>query len=572
MPLPERRSARGAPAPTRPAPPTSTASATSLSSGRQARDARSGVGQQKSATPHSRSSEEMSEPPRRSQRATQQPKEEEAVQDVDPADDGAGDEEDVTRCICGHQEYPGPPLSEAFSGVDALNEDTGGLFIQCDGCSVWQHGGCVGIIDEAQSPDKYYCEDCKPKEHRMHTDTRGQKYSLYLPVTSKQKRKTSMTKSDEKARKERDELLNRASTEPGRRRGTQRSKEHDDEEEQLRRALEESKREAGGGNGKRNGKRSRDDSEDIKSDNKRQRTVPESIMSSSRTAAVEDDTDDDTPTASRKKKLRAEAVQTARQAEVREKEKERELARAEAAGRRQDRAGRRRGDDPEQDETPKPTNHSKPSPLPSSQPGSPPTQAAPTKKPIGKKIKKLGNNQYTKYRDLANQHSTSSPQSKKKQLAGNASSGDEHAPNAGANGSTSNGPSKNSPGHEAVPSKSKLGKGRSKLVNGHGKGQTDEPVEMSINNMKRALEHMAGFMQRAQVDMAGDRTPPNGELGRIGSDEIMGMGTSPDDSTSASTATGNGEKGFAEMNSMEMAVVIERNIEAWNRRFGHLTA
>lgn len=95
---------------------------------------------------------------------------------VDPIeqDDGNGeDEEEVTRCICGQQDYPGPPKSEAFHDVEIQSDDAGGLFIQCDGCSVWQHGGCVGIIEESQSPDKYYCEECRPKLHDLHVDSRG---------------------------------------------------------------------------------------------------------------------------------------------------------------------------------------------------------------------------------------------------------------------------------------------------------------------------------------------------------------------------------------------------------------
>jgi hypothetical protein len=172
MPSEMRRSARGAP-PTasKPHPPASTASSSSLSSSRQDKVSKL-TSNAKSATPHSRSSEEMSEPPRRSQRA-HHPKDEEAIIDSNEVDDDAGDEEEVTRCICGQQEYPGPPLSEAFSSAALESEDAGGLFISCDGCSVWQHGGCVGIIEENLVPDKYYCEECRPKLHELHTDSRG---------------------------------------------------------------------------------------------------------------------------------------------------------------------------------------------------------------------------------------------------------------------------------------------------------------------------------------------------------------------------------------------------------------
>lgn len=92
-----------------------------------------------------------------------------------------------------------------------------------------------------------------------------QKYSLYVPLHPKaSQRKGSVSKYDDKARKERESAASRASVDPatGKRRATMRSKEHDDEEEQLRIAIEESKREQAGksGNGRRNGKRGRDDS------------------------------------------------------------------------------------------------------------------------------------------------------------------------------------------------------------------------------------------------------------------------------------------------------------------------
>jgi hypothetical protein len=84
-----------------------------------------------------------------------------------------------------------------------------------------------------------------------------QRYSLYIPVTSKIRRESFGSKSDEKARKERSEI-SRGSIDPisGKRRGTIRSREHDEEAEQIQRAIEESAREAG----RRGGKRSRDES------------------------------------------------------------------------------------------------------------------------------------------------------------------------------------------------------------------------------------------------------------------------------------------------------------------------
>lgn len=97
------------------------------------------------------------------------------MQDREEDDAANAGEEDVTRCVCGMTEYYGPPLSEAFPDLDteSLNEDLGSLFIQCDGCGVWQHGGCVGIVEEDQCPDKYHCEQCRPKLHELLTDANG---------------------------------------------------------------------------------------------------------------------------------------------------------------------------------------------------------------------------------------------------------------------------------------------------------------------------------------------------------------------------------------------------------------
>lgn len=568
MPSPVRRSARGAPPPSsgKPSASVSSTSTSTLSS------VRVGKTHEKSSTPHSRSSEETSEPPRRSQRAHHPPpKEMESGAALVPAvengvgndedeDEDEDDEEDITRCVCGHQEYPGPPLSEAFRSGAAQGEDAGGLFIQCDGCSVWQHGGCVGIIEESQSPDKYYCEECKPREHKLHTDSRGQSYSLYVPVTSKRDRKASVSKVEEKAKKDRDVLLSRASADPtsaGRRRATMRSKEHDAEEEQLRRALEESKREVEGtaSNGRRNGKRGRDDSDDNKHENhnKRPRRASESITSLSRTATVDGDgSEDELPASKTTKRGRPDAAQSARQAEQREK------ARAEAAGRRQERAGRRRGEelDPAEDTTPKPSVSAKTSPPASSLPPSPPpppNDRGPSSKKAagpGKRTmaKKLGNNQYTKQA-----HTTSPPPGNKKRGGSggttNSSSGDEQQQfNGDGTANNSTGTGKNSP----VRQDSAGGKGGR---TGKGAKKSAAAVERSLANMKRAMESMAAFVQRVQADAG------------VGVDGSIGNGDGGGGVGDAGLALEQTSEG---MSSLELAGVVARNIEVWNRRFGHL--
>jgi hypothetical protein len=99
------------------------------------------------------------------------------------------DEEEVTRCVCRQTDYPGLPgdkplgtrrpssvklenSSEVVKSGDGSQDDPG-LFIQCDTCKVWQHGGCVGILDESMSPEEYYCEECRKDLHSLYTRPDG---------------------------------------------------------------------------------------------------------------------------------------------------------------------------------------------------------------------------------------------------------------------------------------------------------------------------------------------------------------------------------------------------------------
>ena len=290
------------------------------------------------------------------------------------------------------------------------------------------------------------------------------------------------------------------------------------------------------------------------------------------TNAIYDDSDEDPANStsfSRAKKARAEAVQTAREADLREKEKERERARAEAAGRRQERAGRRRTDDEPEDMS-KPAS-ARTSPPPSSQPASPPANPASEKvshkKGAGKKTKKLGNNQYTKFKDLANQGSASSPHSKKRNIAsGNGtSSGDEQLANGDSHPTnTSNSTNKNSPDH-GNGVKGKFGKGKHKGVNGNGAGSVPaKPAELTLPQMKRQMELMSTFIKKAQMEAGGgDRTPSASEGLKV--NEMAGGAVQP---TSAGPVNG---KGFDDMSAMEMGDVVQKNINDWQSRFDGLT-
>ncbi|QPG73676.1 hypothetical protein FOA43_000989 [Brettanomyces nanus] len=84
--------------------------------------------------------------------------------------------EEVTRCVCGSDDLIIPD----DSGSDFDDVDTG-FFIQCELCSVWQHGYCVGIKTENTAPEKYWCEQCRPDMHYLFMDRYGIQRSQYNP-------------------------------------------------------------------------------------------------------------------------------------------------------------------------------------------------------------------------------------------------------------------------------------------------------------------------------------------------------------------------------------------------------
>ena len=93
------------------------------------------------------------------------------------------EDDGTVRCICGYDDYPGPPplgdddskhgvrqgIEEPAITVADVTEELSGFFLQCDICKVWQHGGCVGIMNEEASPDEYFCEECRKDLHKIFT-------------------------------------------------------------------------------------------------------------------------------------------------------------------------------------------------------------------------------------------------------------------------------------------------------------------------------------------------------------------------------------------------------------------
>ncbi|KAJ5773103.1 Zinc finger PHD-type [Penicillium paradoxum] len=67
--------------------------------------------------------------------------------------EGEGEEEEIIRCICGEYEE---------------EEDVERDMICCDQCSAWQHNDCMGLtFMKGQEPDQYFCERCRPENHKV---------------------------------------------------------------------------------------------------------------------------------------------------------------------------------------------------------------------------------------------------------------------------------------------------------------------------------------------------------------------------------------------------------------------
>ncbi|KAM0333462.1 hypothetical protein ACHAQA_002124 [Verticillium albo-atrum] len=233
------------------------------------------------------------------------------------ADDIQEDDESV-RCICGFDEYPGPPPFEEeikhgkinteadfFASIE-LSDEVSGLFVQCDVCKVWQHGACVGIFTEESSPDEYFCETCRKDLHKIHVAINGQRYSNYLPLGRQSRsssRATSVAKDGTRSPKDSSTRSARASSaaQAAKRRSTMNSRDAAyDEDEQLRRAIEASKEEAPDGQPgqtdliPRRLKRGRSNSQENQLSLKRQRTSSPSMSPPPESNfAIEDNSEDD---------------------------------------------------------------------------------------------------------------------------------------------------------------------------------------------------------------------------------------------------------------------------------------
>ncbi|KAI0509568.1 hypothetical protein F5B22DRAFT_316304 [Xylaria bambusicola] len=440
--------------------------------------------------------------------------------DMPPAPDEIHEDDESVRCICGHDEYPGPPPFDEDSkhGVkDAIDherifaieitDDLAGFFVQCEICNTWQHGACVGFTTEESNPEdvEYYCEQCRKDLHKIYTASNGQKYSIFLPIhrpSQAASRATSAAKEDARSPKSGNNnsktprtAAAAAAQHASKRRSTMNSRDAAyDEEEQLRRAIEASKEdtipeEADMVN--RRPKRGREDSEEKADNVKRQRTNSKSPSPAPEKpdATVLDESDDELALRNGHSKKSRNTVRNQRErAEREERREEQERKRAEAASKRKGRAERRRADDSDpSDELPlatrtvasRVTESAQPPdpPVPSSQPppDTPPIPQATTttSKKKATQSKKKGRNQYTKDRD--HEHEASPVRSVSRDISRNA---DEA------------GTTTKHTGHETTSK--------------HSKARGGMNSKITMSDMKRRVHGILEYITRKQVELVND--------------------------------------------------------------------
>ncbi|KDN72143.1 putative PHD-finger domain-containing protein [Colletotrichum sublineola] len=519
------------------------------------------------------------------------------------SDDVQEDDESV-RCVCGFDEYPGPPPFEEdskhgkhnpeadfFASIE-LSDEVSGLFVQCDVCKVWQHGACVGIFTEESSPDEYFCEKCRKDLHKIHAASNGQRYSNYLPLNRPSRstsRAASLVKDGTRSPKETSKNGRASSaTQASKRRSTMNSRDAAyDEDEQLRRAIEASKEETALDQtelGTRRAKRGRSGSEEQRTSSPSMSPPPE------KTEAIEDDTDEENSARNGQSK-KPRGARTQREKLERE---ERDRQRAEAANRRKGRADRRRAEgttpanpdkepeahvgaesDPSEETPPapprltvKPSTEAAPAPASvEAPPSSAPTPDTPPANhaPVGSSHKKTsrnnqkrgkGRNQYTKDRD---DNEDTPARSMSRDIGRN------HDDHTGA------GITKHS--HTDHPKHS----ARNKANSTHSK--------VSMNDMKRRVSAFLDFISKTQVELAGEALPGSRSSQNSSQQQSPRITAAPDGSkinvngnakddlqdspikNAASDENRSETKEFKALNCVEMMDVLTRDLLRWQNQY-----
>ncbi|KAE8156528.1 hypothetical protein BDV40DRAFT_305980 [Aspergillus tamarii] len=510
------------------------------------------------------------------------------------------EEEEITRCLCGQQEYPGLPpsrrdllgrnglhgrvkddtiLNFSADSSDLMSDDIGSMFIQCDQCKVWQHGGCVGIMDEAMSPDEYFCEECRKDLHRIKNESNGQYSSQYLPVAPPSPASSSRDSSRDNSKRAKDSKSRQNDPANPKRRSTMNSRDAAyDEEEQIRRAIEESREEtkpASEDIAARRGKRSRSDSEAHKQAAKRQRTSspsPGAVSNKQSNSVSQPASEDEKAKAATNGTRRHRAASRSQHNKETKDAEEPEAEQPEATNRRKGRSDRRKGDGADSDHevvSPTKTVATNPEPpQPSPDTTAPAPEPAPSRpstrksgRPPARRGGRVGRNQYTRDRDVNGNGDSSFMMNSPRRGHSHDTNGDSPRV-VGANGTYLNGSESGKPS-------------RPRYVN----------QRTTMNEMKRRVAAILEFISRMQVEMASageSTTPPginsdrlNGILMKAVSEQLENAMASTVSEADSGTATTDGEAGamatekeFKDLSSVEMMDVLTRHLLKWQQEYG----
>ncbi|KAK2592269.1 Histone deacetylase complex subunit [Conoideocrella luteorostrata] len=474
---------------------------------------------------------------------------------ADVSDDLQDDEDEAVRCLCGSEDYPGPPPVEGpdadiFAAIELTDEVTG-FFVQCDICKVWQHGACVGIFSAESSPDEYFCEQCRKDLHKIHIATNGQKYSKYVPLNQQSRatsRATSIAKDDKNGSKN---SRPSTATQSSKRRSTMNSRDAAYDDEQLRRAIEASKEDKSPEaveSSTRRAKRGRSDSEENNNVSvKRQRTSSRSVSPPIEKPDPIDDgaSGDDTETHNEAKKAR-----NSRNQRERSEKEDKERQRQDASNKRKGRAERRRGDDSDLSEelsaasaklvqqkpVDSPTKEESPSLAPA--PGTPPatnsTAGSSHKRGARSNRRGKGKNQYTKDREI-----------------------DEGSPARSMSRDIQKGDEATTTGH----SKSSVNEQKS------SKAKANMANKMSMHDMKRRVAAIMEFISRTQVDLATEAPLSQSSSGRETPQEKQESTQTNGNTTNGDAPEPSDANRFKELNCIEMMDVLTRDMVKWQNQY-----
>ncbi|PYH93037.1 hypothetical protein BO71DRAFT_8837 [Aspergillus ellipticus CBS 707.79] len=123
----------------------------------------------------------ITETPSKKTKIKAQPKEKTTTKPSVEPTPAPSEEEEIIRCICGEYEE---------------EEDVERDMICCDRCSAWQHNDCMGLtFAKGEEPDEYFCEICKPENHKILLDKIAQGEKPWEEVAERRRREAEEKKA-----------------------------------------------------------------------------------------------------------------------------------------------------------------------------------------------------------------------------------------------------------------------------------------------------------------------------------------------------------------------------------------